>query len=117
MREDYGDALELTEVIYKLCHHISGPGVLKLHVPHPLERSTWPPVIRSSLLQRCCMSDLMRLVGVNDNRPVSVVVKVKQIPLFENIITEQKPRDEGAALFIFSIAPLGFNFLFSLRSL
>lgn len=45
MWEAYGDALELTEVIYKLCHHISGLGVLKLHVPHPLESLTWPPVI------------------------------------------------------------------------
>lgn len=42
---DYGDALELAEVIYKLCHHIGGLGVLKLHVPRPLESLTWPPVI------------------------------------------------------------------------
>lgn len=45
MREAYSDALELTEAIYELCHHISDPGVLKLHVPHPLESLIWPPVI------------------------------------------------------------------------
>lgn len=47
-REAYGDALELTEVIYKLCHHIGGLGVLKLHGPHPLESLIWPPVIPSN---------------------------------------------------------------------
>lgn len=45
IREAYSDDLELTEAIYELCHHISDPGVLKLHVPHPLESLIWPPVI------------------------------------------------------------------------
>lgn len=62
---DYGDALEPTEVIYKLCHHISGLGVLKLYVPHPLESSTWPPVILSILNLCCYMGDLMWPVEVN----------------------------------------------------
>lgn len=62
---DYSDALELAEVIYKLCHHISGLGVLKLYAPRPLESSTWPPVIPSVLNLRCYMGDLMWPVEVN----------------------------------------------------
>lgn len=62
---DYSDALELAEVIYKLCHHISGLGVLKLYAPRPLESSTWPPVIPSVLNLCCYMGALMWPVEVN----------------------------------------------------
>lgn len=40
-------------------------GVLKLYVPHPLESSTWPPVILSILNLCCHMGDLMWPVEVN----------------------------------------------------
>lgn len=63
MREAYSDALELTEAIYELCHHISDPGVLKLHVPHPLESLIWPPVIPPSPLQASTVSRLRRYAG------------------------------------------------------
>lgn len=63
----HGDAFELTEVIYELCHHISGLGALKLCVPHPLESSTWPPVIRSVLNLCCYKGDIMWSVQVNEN--------------------------------------------------
>lgn len=74
---DYGDALEPTEVIYKLCHHISGLGVLKLYVPYPLESSTWPPLILSIPPLRCYTGALMWTLAQSQHSLCDPDVKVQ----------------------------------------